>query len=87
MNYDLVNGVFESVGALAIWQNVRRLRRDKAVKGIDWRVTLFFASWGVWNLFYYPALAQWFSLAGGLAICAGNVVWLILALKYRARGA
>lgn len=86
MNFDLVNGIFETLGAVAIWANVRRIVRDKMVRGIDWRVTLFFSAWGYWNLFYYPALNQWFSFAGGLALVAGNTVWVALAIKYRGRG-
>ena len=83
---DAVNGLFETLGAVAIWGNVRRILRDKQIKGIDWRVTLFFSAWGYWNLFYYPHLGQWFSFAGGLALVAGNTVWVALALKYRDRG-
>lgn len=86
MNFDLVNGIFEMLGAVAIWGNVRRIVRDKQVKGVDWRVTLFFSSWGVWNLFYYPALDQWFSFTGGLALVVGNTLWVALAIKYRDRG-
>lgn len=82
---DVVNGIFESLGAVAIWGNVRRILRDKMLKGVDWRVTLFFSSWGYWNLFYYPSLDQWFSFAGGLALVAGNTLWVALALKYRNR--
>lgn len=80
---DVVNGAFEMLGAVAIWGNVRRILRDKMLKGVDWRVTLFFSAWGYWNLFYYPHLGQWFSFAGGLALVAGNTVWVALALKYR----
>lgn len=80
---DIVNGLFEGLGALVLYQNVRAIRRDKEVKGIDWRVTLFFTAWGYWNLYYYPSLGQWFSFAGGLAICSMNCYWLSLAIKYR----
>lgn len=86
MNYaDLANGSFEAVGALAIWGNVVRILRDKMVRGVDWRVTAFFWTWGIWNLWYYPSLEQWFSFFGGIALVAGNTVWVALALKYRDR--
>lgn len=83
MTPDAINGAFEVVGGVCIWLNVRRLAKDKRISGIDWRVTGFFWAWGIWNLFYYPSLDQWASFAGGMVICAGNFVWLGLALKYR----
>lgn len=82
---DVGNGLFEALGGIAIWQNVRRLSRDKCVRGTDWKVTAFFTLWGLWNLFYYPALGQWYSFFGGIPIAAGNLVWVALALKYRKR--
>ena len=80
---DAINCAFETIGALCIWLNVRRLMRDKSVRGVDWRVTLFFWAWGIWNLAYYPSLHQWASLGGGILLCAGNFAWVILAIKYR----
>jgi hypothetical protein len=80
---DVVNGAFEVLGGLMIWLNVRALRRDRMVRGIDWRVTWFFTLWGFWNLFYYPSLDQWASFVGGLVIASGNVAWLALVIKYR----
>lgn len=80
---DVVNGLFEGFGAVALYGNVRRIRADKQVKGIDWRSTTFFTLWGLWNLYYYPSLDQWFSTAGGAAICSMNIAWLFYALKYR----
>ena len=84
---DLVNGSFEALGAVTVWQNVRAIRRDRKVMGVDWRVTMFFTSWGIWNLYYYPSLGQWLSFAGGISICAMNIIWLYyaIALKRDAR--
>jgi len=85
VNFDLVNGLFEIGGAIGVWANVSRLANDKNVAGIDWRSTLLFSLWGFWNLLYYPSLAQWWSLCGGVAICAGNSAWLIqlFALRWK----
>ncbi len=79
---DVINGTFEIVGAVAIFFNVRQLWKDKEVKGVYWPSVFFFFSWGVWNLFYYPSLDQWFSLFGGILLAIGNVVWLLLLLKF-----
>jgi len=80
---DGINGLFELLGALLIWMNVYRILRDKMVRGVDWRVTFFFAAWGFWNLYYYPSLHQWLSTAGGVVMVIANVVWVVLAMKYR----
>lgn len=76
MSPDIINGLFEFFGAVVIMLNVRALYRDKVVKGVHWGVTGFFAAWGLWNLFYYPSLDQWFSFAGGCAIVTVNLIWL-----------
>ena len=84
MNWlDVVNGSFEFVGAATLWANVWKLWKDKQIRGVHWGGALFFALWGGWNLVYYPTLGQWWSFAGGCAICAAEVAWLVLALKYR----
>jgi hypothetical protein len=79
---DAVNGLFETIGAVCIFANIRALLRDKQVRGVYWPATAFFWAWGIWNLWFYPSLGQWFSFAGGLLICACNFVWLALALTY-----
>jgi hypothetical protein len=74
---DVVNGCFEMAGALSAWMNVRRLRRDREVKGIVWQWTIVCQFWGIWNIWYYYGLHQWFSWTAGIALCAGNTVWVI----------
>jgi hypothetical protein len=80
---DTVNGLFELLGGLTTWLNIRALMRDKCVRGVDWRLTFFYTAWGLWNLFYYPSLDQWASFVGGVVIVAGNAAWLALVIKYR----
>lgn len=80
---DLGNGAFELLGGFSIWANVVRIRRDKKIRGVDWRITGFFTTWGFWNLWYYPSLGQWLSFSGGLVIVIANVVWLYYAIKYK----
>ena len=80
---DLVNGLFELCGAFLLWLNVKKLHADKKVMGVYWPVTAFFATWGVWNLHYYPSLDQWFSFAAGIVLVGANIVWVWLAIRYR----
>jgi len=80
---DLINGAFELAGGLFVLNHCRAVMRDRAVAGVSIVSTVFFTSWGVWNLYYYPSLSQWASFVGGLFIVAANMVWIGLMLKYR----
>lgn len=84
---DLINGAFELVGAFFTWRNFVQLRRDRHVAGVYWPTTGFMAVWGLWNLIYYPTLAQWASFTGGVLLVAGNVAWVVMALRLRAEEA
>ena len=79
---DIVNGLFEMIGGIIIWLNIRRLIKDKEVKGVSWFVTAFFMVWGYWNLYYYPHLGQMFSFIGGLFIVFANTTWVVLFFYY-----
>lgn len=79
MEKDLINAAFELVGAVIVWLNVLKLYRDREIKGIYWPTFAFFASWGLWNLFYYPSLEQWFSFFAGVVLTAGNIAWIAVA--------
>lgn len=76
MTPDMINGSFELMGAFFLLLNIRQLYRDKELNGVHWLPTLFFSTWGIWNLYYYPSLGQWYSFAGGLAIVCINTFWL-----------
>lgn len=80
---DLVNGLFEAIGGVMIWINVRTILRDRQVRGVTSFVTWFFTAWGFWNLYYYPHLAQWLSFLGGCIIVSGNFAWCICAWRFR----
>jgi Kef-type K+ transport system membrane component KefB len=79
---DLINGLFETGGALASIFNVRRIRRDKSVAGVCWPVTAFFATWGYWNLIYYSGLNQPLSLVAGFVLALSSTVWVLHAVYY-----
>ena len=82
MNGDTINALFEGIGALLVWYNVRVLLRDKIIKGVSWSVQAFFASWGLWNLYYYPSLGQWHSFYAGIVLVSGNLIWVAMAIYY-----
>lgn len=82
---DFVNSMFEFGGAAVLCANVVKLHKDKMVKGVHWSPALFFASWGLWNLYYYPSLDQWLSFFGGAALVLVNLVWLLQVMYYKDR--
>ena len=79
---DMVNGTYELLGAPFILMSVIKLYRDKQVQGVSWLHAGFFATWGFWNLYYYPHLEQWFSFVGGIAIVVTNTFWLGQLIYY-----
>ena len=79
---DLINGSFECLGGILNWMNCYRLYKDKEVKGVFPLVWVFFATWGLYNLWYYPHLHQILSFYGGLVIVAANLVWVSLCYYY-----
>lgn len=79
---DLINGAFEASGAFFIFQSIIKLHREKIVRGVSWVHSGFFATWGYWNLFYYPHLGQWVSFVGGIGIVTTNTVWLVQLIYY-----
>ena len=82
MTNDLINGLFEFTGALFIFYHCRTLFRDKLVKGVSILSTVYFFSWGLWNLFYYPSLNQTWSFIGGVAIMLANITWIGMMVYY-----
>jgi uncharacterized membrane protein YfcA len=80
---DLINGLFEVGGGVAILCHCLTLLKDRLVKGVNWASVLFFTIWGYWNLFYYPHLNQWMSFTGGILIVSGNTWWIYLILKFK----
>lgn len=82
---DLINGLFEASAGFFVLAHCRRVIKDKLVKGVSIIATIFFTSWGFWNLYYYPYLDQWLSFIGGLFIVSANTLWVILMLYYKRR--
>jgi uncharacterized membrane protein YfcA len=73
---DTINGAFELGGAFALLLSVRRLHREKMVRGVSTLAIFFFASWGGWNLAFYSGLSQWTSFYGSILLTGVNVVYL-----------
>ena len=79
---DLVNGCFELFGIFFILPSVLKLHKEKIVRGVSWVHVGFFVIWGLWNLYYYPHLDQWFSFIGGIGVVLATSVWFMQLVYY-----
>jgi hypothetical protein len=82
---DIINGTFEMCGGLFILNHCLALYKDKMVKGVSIISTIFFMSWGIWNLYFYPHLEQMWSFYGGLIIMTTNFIWICMMIYYKYR--
>lgn len=87
MSPDLINGLFESFGALLVFNHCRVTLRDRDVKGVSILSSALFTTWGLWNLWYYPFLDQWFSFLGTCLLVTANTLWVILLVHFKHRTA
>jgi len=83
INPDHINASFQAVSALLLITNVVKLYKDKKLSGVNILPTAFFAIWGIWNLFYYPMLNQWYSFIAGLLVVSVNTLWVSMAIYYK----
>jgi hypothetical protein len=80
--HDAINAVFEGGGAIFLCLNVRRLLKDKSVKGVSLLTTSWWTAWGFWNVYFYSAVNTPASFYAGIAVVLVNAVWLGLAVHY-----
>ncbi len=87
INADFINGAFELLAGFFVLNHCRVLRAHKQSRGVAMSSVFFFTLWGLWNLYYYPALNQPLSFYGGLFVVAANALYLGMMLSYRRREA
>lgn len=74
---DLINGLFEFSSACFQAINVYQLHKDKEVKGVSVIPAMYFLTWGLWNLYFYPANGLIYSFIGGIFIAVINITYII----------
>lgn len=80
---DMINASFEMAASIFILNHARALWQSKQAHGISLLSTIFFASWGCWNIFYYPHIGQTYSFYAGIAVLIANLVWVYSIWKIR----
>jgi len=79
----MINGLYEGFGALFVLATCRNLWKSKQPWGVSIVGICFFTSWGIWNLYYYPHLHQWYSFFGGVCIVLSNALYVYLLIWLR----
>lgn len=87
MSMDLVNAAFELGGTFLMLPTLIRAWRLGVVQGVHLATPLFFWSWGVWNILYYPSLGQTWSFIAGVLLCITNTFWIYAVWKFTPRSA
>lgn len=79
---DMVNAGFEAGAGLAVLAHCARLYQHKEARGLSIPAVVFFTGWGVWNMYHYPHLGQFWSLAGGIFVTLANAIYLAMLVAY-----
>lgn len=83
MTLDHINAGFEFVGACCRAYDCWRLYKAKTYAGVHPASTIFFFTWGTWNIVFFGGLDQKWSLVCSMLLCSMNALWLFLAYLYR----
>lgn len=79
---DIINGTFEALASLMVLNHCRVLLKDRTVAGVSIASTIFFTLWGIWNIWYYPQLGQFWSMVGGVLVTLANLIYVALLIKF-----
>lgn len=78
MRMDHINALFELGGTLLMLPTLIRSWRLGTVQGVHLATPLFFWSWGLWNILYYPSLGQFWSFTAGILLFITNTAWIVM---------
>jgi hypothetical protein len=83
MTPDQINAFLIFVGSLMVFKSCFIVYRDKSVRGVSIIANMYFTAWGMWNVFYFPHLHQYWSFGAEMCICTANILWISLMLYYK----
>lgn len=78
----VINSGFEMFASLFLILNCIQLYKDKSTKGVCLWTSLFFTSWGFWNLYYYPSMGDVCSFVAGVAVTIVNITYCSMFIYY-----
>jgi hypothetical protein len=84
---DMTMGLIQVAGAGFLGVSVLQLFRRKYVGGVSAVTVSFWVAWGLWDLYYWPSLGQWWAFGGAVVVTMMNMLYvgLIVLYNYRER--
>jgi hypothetical protein len=83
---DLITAIFDLIFVCSGISNVKRLIKDKQVKGFDWRNMCLYLAWNIWSTFViYPAAQMHLANVVNFVYMLTQVTWLVLLVRYNRR--
>lgn len=80
---DVINSAFQICATFFVFNNVWVLYKEKKIAGVSIMTALFWTVWGLWNIWYFQALYQPLSAITAILLFVGNLIWVVLAIRYR----
>ena len=81
---DIINSGFQFFACFFIWFSIASVFKNKSSLGVSkWHIGYFFA-YGVFMIFYYLSLDQYFSLVTNVLVVISNAIYLGGVIKYEA---
>lgn len=79
---DVVNSGLELLAVLAVATSMRKLARDRRIRGISTSHISYALLSACWFVYYYAHLDQWWSFAAALLYWLATGAWVTMMLYY-----
>lgn len=71
--------------SIVCWLHVRKIIKDKAVKGVSLIPTFVFMATNAFEVWYFAKLGDWWTVAGAFSMLATNLAWTVCVFWYKAK--
>ena len=82
MTMDQTNACFELMGAAFMIPSLIKAYKEKVIQGVSILTPIFFSCWGIFNVFYYPSIFQFYSGMAAIMLFSINLIWLYQVIVY-----
>ena len=82
---DKINAFFPLIGCFFVILNIKKMMKDKELKGSQWFSPLFFYTGQGINVYLLLTLKQWFSFVTGAMLLCCSLTWWSLMMYYKIR--
>ncbi len=82
---DITMGLIQVISAGFLSKSVWMLYQAKIVRGVSAVTVAFWVAWGLWDLYYFPSLNQWWAFSGGVIVTLMNALYVGLIVRYNYR--